>query len=121
MTPQERIKADAERLYRGKPDSHFPSNFKYIEGYIAGATAENSRAQEELKDAQEAAKMFCNKQTVTATQLAELVDNSQVLVDALQQIIDNTEHEDYGSTHESCAVCIAEHALRKWKEEGDEG
>jgi hypothetical protein len=34
-TTQERILEDANRLYRGRPDSHHPSNYKYIDGYIS--------------------------------------------------------------------------------------
>lgn len=60
---QERIKADAERIYRGKPDSRFPSNFKYIDGYIAGATAEHDRAQV-LVDALEALKEGAENHTI---------------------------------------------------------
>ena len=43
MTPQERIKADAERYIKGGT----PVRSKYYmhKGYIAGATAEHDRAQ----------------------------------------------------------------------------
>ncbi len=32
------IEHDGHNRYRGKPDSHHPSNYKYVDGYIDGAT-----------------------------------------------------------------------------------
>lgn len=111
----ERIKADAEAYVTGIGDV----NRKYAakHGYIAGATAENNRAQGELKEAQDAARMFCNKHNETATQLSALVDRAQVLVEALNEFI---------SYHES-GLLPARHvyekavaALEQWKGTGKE-
>ena len=74
--PQEtidRIKADAERRYKGKPDSYFPTNHKYVEGHIAGATEWAGKAHPVIDAAEKVAKIFAHAgdhQTCAICQLA---------------------------------------------------
>lgn len=110
MTTQERIKADAIR-YAHLACTHIGSD-EYAD-YIAGATAEHERAQEEIKRANDAAVMFCNKHNVVATQLAELVDKAKVLVDALEQFI--TRHEG-GLLPDKFTYKKGVQALAEWSE-----
>jgi hypothetical protein len=109
MTPNDRITKDAEAYVaktRGQQGR--------VETYIAGATAEHERAQEELKRANDAAIMFCNRYNVVAEQLAETVDRAKVLVDALEFVKNN------GLCSETTEVINK--ALEQWegKEAGDE-
>ena len=125
MKPQERIKADAEAatndhavVLREKDMEYAPMImrlFGYKEGYIAGATAEHDRAQGKLKEAQDAARMFCNKHNETATQLAELVDKVQVLVDALEEIIKMSNAGKTLSHIDSHVAAKARKTLEQWK------
>lgn len=113
MTNEERIKADAWAEAESKcGEDATPYRSGHFYGYIAGATAENESMQGELKEAQGAAKMFCNKHNETATQLAELVGRAHALVDALEWI------KTYGPVDE-LTVRFIDKALEQWKEVGD--
>jgi len=68
-----------------------PFNIGYIQGFIDGHEA----------------------------RATEWAGKASGLADALQRIIDNTEHEDYGSIHETCPACIAQHAIKQYKEVGN--
>lgn len=41
--------------------------------------------------------------------------DAKPLIEALEKIRDNFEHEDFGDKHQSCAVCIATEALKNYK------
>lgn len=140
MTPQERIKADAEAYalpmvwVNQNPKGEEQLFYEYISStsYITGATAEHEKAKGELKEAQDAAKMFCNKHNETATQLAELVDKAQALVDALEAVYRLKDlwlyTGDVAPEHEGEAQALSEMAsqietaLEQWKgkEVGDD-
>lgn len=105
-TTQERILEDANRLYRGRPDSHHPSNYKYIDGYIAGATAENNRA-EELK------KLLDEAQALLSAER----EKAWLIVNALEQY--NTRHEG-GLLPDRFTYEKAVKTLEQWKGTGKE-
>jgi hypothetical protein len=87
VSQNDRIAQDAREYCKGVGNSfkaHVMTN-----AYVAGATAEHERAQEELKRANDAAIMFCNRYNVVAEQLAEAVDRAKVLVDALEFVKNN--------------------------------
>lgn len=84
ITP-DRINKDAAKKYPLTNGNDLETGKRI--GYIAGATAENELAHEELKDAQDAAAMFCNKYNVVATQLADIVDEAQKLANALEILL----------------------------------
>lgn len=88
---------------------------------MAGATAERERVNGELKYAQDAARMFCNKHNETATQLAELVDRAQALVEDIQLMLDqfefNPELSWFEIAHKMKGIGLD--ALQQWKGEGE--
>jgi hypothetical protein len=125
MTPNDRIKKEAQTATdveeKRLKDNNHPDYGRMVSqlhgyhfGYIAGATAEHDRANEELKRANDAAIMFCNRYNVVAEQLAETVDRAKVLVDALEFVKNN------GLCSETTEVINK--ALEQWegKEGGDE-
>jgi len=112
MTTQERIKDDAKKAY--------PVSWQYQEriGYIAGATAENEH-NESLKLQLEAQNANVE---ILLQQKKDLIEKSQVLVDALgickhalELCYDVTEHPADGSTAQDSALIIIAKALEQWK------
>lgn len=103
MTPQERIKADAERYTKDE---------WYQRVYIAGATAEHAqnesvRLQLEAQDA---------NVEILLSQKKELIEKAQVLVDALEALKEGAENH---------TIHFIDKILKQWKsgkgkEVGDE-
>lgn len=73
MTPQERIKADAE-AYAERENSAYVNDYN---GYIAGSTAEHDRVQPVIDAAEKVVKIFAHKgdhQTCAICQLARAIE-----------------------------------------------
>jgi hypothetical protein len=64
---------------------------------------------QELKDAQEAARMFCNKHNETAKLLSESVDKNKRLFDFVKSLSEDVDHnEDSHKYNVWCWKCEAE-------------